>query len=81
MVGLIGMFWFIKDTVLGFSFYLWDSLTQELLLGLLGWREKRGTVSPLSESLLGQPLVPGVIRMMTNCGAELSNDDPVIPNL
>jgi hypothetical protein len=49
----------LKDTGLGFSFYLWDSLTQELLLGLLGWREIRGVVSPLSESPLGQPLVPG----------------------
>jgi hypothetical protein len=36
VVGLIGMFWFIKGTVLGFSFYLWDSSTRELLLGLLG---------------------------------------------
>jgi hypothetical protein len=25
---------------------------------LLGWREKRGFLSPLSESPLGQPLVP-----------------------
>jgi hypothetical protein len=33
--------------------------TRELLLGLLGWREKRRFVSPLSESPLGQPLVPG----------------------
>jgi hypothetical protein len=32
---------------------------RELLLGLLSWREKRGFVSPLSESPLGQPLVPG----------------------
>jgi hypothetical protein len=48
----------LEDTGLGFSFYLWDSLTRELLLGLLGWREKCGFVSPLSESPLGQPLVP-----------------------
>ncbi len=44
---------------MGFSFYLWDLLPCELLLGLLGWREKHGFVSPLSESPLGQPLVPG----------------------
>jgi hypothetical protein len=53
----IGLCIFV-DTRLGFSFYLWDSLTWELLLSLLGWREKRGFVSPLSESPLGQPLVP-----------------------
>ncbi len=59
LVGLIGIFWFNRNTVLGFSFYLWDSLTRELLLGLLGWGEKRRSVIPLSESPLGQPLVPG----------------------
>jgi hypothetical protein len=32
--------------------------TRELLLGLLGWREKRGSMSPLYKSPLGQPLVP-----------------------
>ena len=30
-------------------------------MGLLGWREKRGFVSLLSESPLGQPLSPGVL--------------------
>jgi hypothetical protein len=29
----------------------------EFLLGLLGWREKRRFMNPLSESPLGQPLV------------------------
>jgi hypothetical protein len=60
------------DTGLGFSFCLRDSLTRELLLGLLGWREKRGFVSPLSESTLGQPLVPGSVWDRDYCGAELS---------
>ncbi len=31
---------------------------REFLLDLLGWKEKRGLVSPLSQSPLGQPLVP-----------------------
>ena len=45
----------------GFVFCLRDALTRGLLLGLLGWREKRGFVSLLSESPLGQPLSPGVL--------------------
>jgi hypothetical protein len=70
----------LEDIDLGFSFYLWDSLTRELLYGLLGWREKRGFLNPLSESPLDNHWSPGVVRIMTNCGAELSTDDPVIPN-
>ncbi len=31
---------------------------RNFLLGLLGWREKRGFASPLSQSLLGRPLDP-----------------------
>ncbi len=42
------------------------------LLGLLGWREKCGFVSLLSKSPLGQLLVPGMIRMKTNFGAEVT---------
>ncbi len=49
----------VEDTGLGFSFYLRDLSSRELLLSLLGWREKHGFVSPLSESPRGQPLVPG----------------------
>jgi hypothetical protein len=59
MIGLIGLYYIVEDTGLGFPFYLWDLSTRELLLGLLGWREKRGFVSPLSESPLGQTLVSG----------------------
>ncbi len=68
---LIGLYSIIKDTGLGFSFYLRDSLTRKLLLGLLGWREKRGFVSTLSESPLGQPLVPGSDWERIDCGAGL----------
>jgi hypothetical protein len=45
MVGLVGLYWIIEDISSGFSFCLRDSLTRELLLGLLGWREKRRVVS------------------------------------
>jgi hypothetical protein len=63
---------------LGISFYLRDSLTRELLLGLLGWREKRGSVSHLSESPLGQPLVPG---SDLDRGLTLGLSDPAILSL
>jgi hypothetical protein len=59
MIGKIGLYCIVEDTGLGFPFYLWNLSTWELLLGLLGWREKRGFVSPLSESPLGKPLVSG----------------------
>ena len=55
----IGLYCFSEEFGSGFAFYLRNTLTRGLLLGLLGWREKRGFVSPLSESPLGQPLVPG----------------------
>jgi hypothetical protein len=65
-----------------FSFCLQDSTTEDLLLGLLGWREKREFVSPLSESPLGQPLVPGSdLDRGPDHGAEFSTNDPVIPSL
>ncbi len=81
MVGLIGLCWIVEDTGLGFSFYLRYSPTRELVLSLLGWREKRRFVSPLSESPLGQPLAPGsdqdrglAMRL------SFSTNDPVIPS-
>jgi hypothetical protein len=57
----IGLYCFIEEFGSGFAICLRDTLTRGLLLGLLGWREKRGFVSLLSESPLGQPLSPGVL--------------------
>jgi hypothetical protein len=47
-----------EDTDLRFHSVYGFEHPGNFLLGLLGWREKRGSVSPLSESPLGQPLVP-----------------------
>jgi hypothetical protein len=61
-VRTIGLYWFGEEIGSGCTFCLRDTLTRGLLLGLLGWREKRGFVSPLSQSPLVQPLVPGSDR-------------------
>jgi hypothetical protein len=46
----IGLY-ILKDTGLGFSFYLWDSLTQELLLGMNGIETNCGAkLSPMIPS-------------------------------
>jgi hypothetical protein len=63
MIGLIGLYCFSAEFGSGFTFCLRDTLNRGLLLGLLGWREKRGFVSLLSESPLGQPLVPGSVMV------------------
>jgi hypothetical protein len=77
----IGLYCISEEIVSGFTFCLQDALTRGLLLGVLGWREKRGFVSLLSESPLGQPLVPGSDRIGTGYEAELSTYDPGIPSL
>ncbi len=52
-------------------------------MGLLGWREKRSFVSPLSQSSLGLPLVPRNKKgkeSVVGLNLPFLTNKPVIPN-